>query len=73
MAVEIIYLVIGTLSSLWLEQILVDQGYGTELGIAFSFGDRIKSVVLWPVFTLPSVCEYVIVLVQTLLLENDQQ
>ena len=71
MAVEIIYLVIGTLSSLWLEQILVDQGYGTEPGIAFSFGDRIKSVVLWPVFTLPSMCEYVIVLVQTLLFEND--
>lgn len=73
MGVEVIYLTIGILSTMWLERLLVDQGYGTELGVALSFGDRLKSIVLWPVFTLPSLCEYVLVFIQTLVFENDQQ
>lgn len=71
MGVEVIYLTVGILSTMWLEQLLVDQGYGTELGVALSFGDRLKSIVLWPVFTLPHLCEYVLVFIQTLVFEND--
>lgn len=73
MGVEVIYLTVGILSTMWLEQLLVDQRYGTELGVALSFGDRLKSIVLWPVFTLPYLCEYVLVFIQTLVFKNDQQ
>lgn len=46
MAAGIIYLIIGAISTMWIEQMLIDQGYENELGLAFDFGERLKSIIL---------------------------
>ena len=71
----ILYLLAGCLSTYWVEKLLVEQGYGNELGIAFTFGHRLRSVVLWPVFTGKYILDFIIIFFKNLLLVNgdDQQ
>lgn len=68
----ILYLIVGAVSSVWLESLMVEQGYKNEWGLAFTFGERIKSIILWPIFTLPSLVQFTVVFVQALF-EDDQQ
>ena len=66
MAAGIIYLIIGAISTMWIEQMLIDQGYENELGLAFDFGERLKSIILWPVFTLPYLFRFTVVFVKSI-------
>ena len=70
-----LYLLAGVASTFWVEKMLVDQGYGNELGLAFTFGDRIRSIVLWPVFTSEYLIDFIIIFSRQLLLvlEGDDQ
>lgn len=71
----ILYLLAGWLSTMWVEKLLVEQGYGNELGIAFTFGHRLRSIVLWPVFTGEYILDFIILFFRNMLLfnEDDQQ
>ena len=72
----ILYLVIGCLSTMWVEKILVEQGLGDELGLALPFGDRIRSIVLWPVFTGTYMLNFLILFFKntsTITTEDDDQ
>lgn len=71
-----LYLLAGVASTFWVEGMFVDQGYGNELGLAFTFGDRMRSIVLWPIFTGEYLIDFAVIFSRQLLetLEgNDQQ
>lgn len=70
---EITYIVIGIVSTMWLESLMVEQGYQDGYGLAFEFGDRLTYIILWPIFTLPSMVQFAVVFLQTLMYGDDQQ
>ena len=69
---EVIYLLVGVFSTMWLESLMIEQDYVDEWGLGFSFGDRIRSILLWPIFTLPYLLEFIVVFIKALF-EDDQQ
>lgn len=72
MGSEVIYLLVGIFSTMWLESLMIEQDYVDEWGLGFSFGDRIRSIFLWPIFTLPYLIEFIVVFIKALF-EDDQQ
>lgn len=72
--VVFLYLLVGGLSTMWVENLMVEQGLGDELGLALTFGDRIRSIVLWPVFTGGYLLDFIILFTKHVFSdEYDQQ
>lgn len=75
MVSAIVYLIVGLVTTLYVEKVLVEQGFGNNLGLALSFGDRIKSIILWPIFTGPYIVSFVGAILQEIksTFEGDDQ
>ena len=67
---SLIYLLVGCVTTFIVEKCLVDQGVDTGLGMAYSLGERLRSIVLWPVFTGIYIFDYIQILISSI---NDQQ
>lgn len=66
MIISLIYLMIGCVTTFGIEKLLVDQGVDNGTGLAYGLGERLRSIVLWPVFTGIYIFDFIVVYFKSL-------